>query len=259
MGAWLENAAPSEIARVVFGLFFGMCVVSSALGFALERLMRGQRIWALPLHPDQLRLELTGNVVFLIVQTVALSAVLASGLPRYGAPSWPFGVATFFALMLGFQIYYYFLHRAMHTRSLVRFHRWHHKSRVTTPLSGQSVSFVEALGWAAGYALLPALASHVIPISAEGWAAYLAFNVFGNVVGHSNVELVPVTAGLRAASLFSNTFTFHALHHARWTGHYSFQSALMDRLFRTEWKDWQSLHAEVAAGKPLASVRETRD
>jgi hypothetical protein len=33
----------------------------------------------------------------------------------------------------------------------------------------------------------------------------------------------------------------------------------MDRLFGTEWSDWQALHAEVAAGKALQSLRETRD
>ena len=162
-----------------------------------------------------------------------------------------------FAFLLGVTVVSV-LHRAMHGKALVRFHRWHHKSRVTTPLSGQSVSFVEALGWAVGYALLPALASQLVPISAEGWAAYLAFNIFGNMVGHSNVELVPRTPGLWYSALFSNAFVYHSLHHARWTGHYSFQAALMDRLFGTEWKDWLALHAEIAAGKPLRSLKETR-
>lgn len=258
MDTSLTSAALPALLVLVLAFFVSVTVVSVAIGLALERALPGHRIWAVPLDPGQLGFELKGNVVFIAVQAVALTLVLASGLPRYAAPSWPAGVATFFALMLGFQVYYYFLHRAMHTKALVRFHRWHHKSRVTTPLSGQSVSFVEALGWAVGYALLPALASQLVPISAEGWAAYLAFNVFGNIVGHSNVELVPRTPGLRFSALFSNTFVFHALHHARWTGHYSFQAALMDRLLGTEWRDWPALHAEIAAGNPLQSLKETR-
>jgi lathosterol oxidase len=259
MNEWVSAAPVGLLALAVFGALLAMTAVSVAIGFALERALSGLKIWAVPLDPGQLSLELKGNVIFLIVQTAAFTAVLPSGLPRYVEPSWAAGVATFFGLMLGFQVYYYFLHRAMHTKALVRIHRWHHKSRVTTPLSGQSVSFGEALGWAVGYALLPALASQLVPISLEGWAAYIAFNIFGNMVGHSNVELVPVTPVLRASSLFSNAFVFHSLHHARWTGHYSFQSALMDRLFGTEWQDWQALHAEIAAGKPLQSLRETRD
>ena len=259
MSTWVTGASALQLALAVFGVLVGTIAVSVALGFLLERLLRSHRIWDVPLDPGQLGFELRGNVVFLIVQTLAFTATLAAGLPRYAQPSWLAGVATFFALMLGFQVFYYWLHRAMHTRALERSHRWHHKSRVTTPLSGQSVSFVESLGWAVGYALLPALVSRVVPISAEGWAAYIAFNVFGNIVGHSNVELVPVSKVLRASTLFSNTFIYHALHHARWTGHYSFQAAIMDRLFGTEWSDWQALHAEVASGKALQSLRETRD
>jgi sterol desaturase/sphingolipid hydroxylase (fatty acid hydroxylase superfamily) len=98
----------------------------------------------------------------------------------------------------------------------------------------------------------------VVPISAEGWAAYIAFNIFGNIVGHSNFELVPRTPVTYYSALFSNAFVYHCLHHARWTGHYSFQSALMDRVFDTEWKDWPALHAEIAAGNALKSLKETR-
>jgi sterol desaturase/sphingolipid hydroxylase (fatty acid hydroxylase superfamily) len=258
MDQWVLDAAVWELALVVLAALLGVTVVSVAIGFALERAMKRYRIWAVPLDPGQYRLELKGNVIFLLVQTAAFTAVLGSGLPRCAEHTTAGDVGWFFGLMLGFQVYYYGLHRAMHTKALVGIHRWHHKSRVTTPLSGQSVSFGEALGWAVGYALLPALVSHVVPISAEGWAAYIAFNIFGNMVGHSNFEMVPKTPGLYYSALFSNAFVFHSLHHARWTGHYSFQSALMDRVFGTEWKDWPALHQEVAAGQPLKSLRETR-
>lgn len=258
MHDWLATTPWTQLAPTLLGALTAITLISLALGFLLERMPGARRIWALPLDPGQLKLELIGNAIFLLVQTAALTVVLASGWPRYTSPGWSAGVTTFFAFMLGFQLYYYWLHRLMHTRALVRFHRWHHKSRVTTPLSGQSVSVVEAVAWAVGYAVLPALASQVVPISLEGWAAYLAFNIFGNIVGHSNAELVPRMPGQRVQSLFSNAFVFHSLHHARWTGHYSFQAALMDRVFGTEWSDWQALHAEIAAGKPLSSLRETR-
>jgi sterol desaturase/sphingolipid hydroxylase (fatty acid hydroxylase superfamily) len=71
----------------------------------------------------------------------------------------------------------------------------------------------------------------VAPTSAEAWAGYIAFNIFGNMLGHSNVELVPRAPVLYYSARFSNTFVYHSLHHARWTGHYSFQAALIDRWF----------------------------
>lgn len=259
MIAALNDASLLQLAAAVAGFFLVLSGFGTLVGFALERAFTQRRVWALPLDPGQLRLELIGNVVFLLITSASFTAVLANGATRFVEPSTTAAVVTFFALMLGFQVYYYGLHRLMHTRAFVRFHRWHHKSRVTTPLSGQSMSWVEALGWAFGYALLPCLFSYLVPISLEGWVAYMVINVFGNVVGHANVELVPASKWLRSSALLGNTFTFHALHHARWTGHYSFQAALMDRLFGSEWGDWLALHARVARGQALESLRATAD
>lgn len=238
-------------------LFFtAITCVSLALGFAAERFLPGRRIWAVPLDRGQLRHELTGNLLFLTVASLAAALGLHSGLLRVGAPSLARDVLTFVALALGFQLYYYGLHRAMHHRALVRFHRWHHVSRVTTPLSGQSMSAVEAFAWMVGYVGLPIAFSWLVPISLGGAISYVGYNVFGNIVGHANVELVPRSPSLRWKTLLSNTFIYHALHHARWTGHYGFAAALMDRLFGSEWADWPELHAQVVDGKPLTHLRQ---
>jgi sterol desaturase/sphingolipid hydroxylase (fatty acid hydroxylase superfamily) len=144
----------------------------------------------------------------------------------------------------------------MHQKALVRFHRWHHVSRVTTPLSAQSMSAVESAAWMLGYVGLPVVLSWLAPISASGWAWYMAYNVLGNIVGHANAEPIPRLPLRRHAALLSNVFVYHALHHARWNGHYSFGTAMMDRLCATEWADWPALHDRAAAGQPLRSLRE---
>ena len=86
---------------------------------------------------------------------------LGAGIVAWGPDSWLRGVATFFGCSLGFDTYFYFLHRGLHLRPLMRFHRLHHLSRVTGPLSAQSVSVVEALGWVVGYIGVPWLLSQV--------------------------------------------------------------------------------------------------
>lgn len=163
---------------------------------------------------------------------------------------------TFAALVPGFQVYYWLLHRAMHTRALVRIHRWHHRSQVSTPLTGLSMSAFEALGWMLGFVGLPWLFSSVAPIGFQGWAGYMAFNMVGNIVGHANVEPTARVAATRTAAWLANPFVYHALHHARWTGHYAFQAALMERLFGTEWSDWPALYERIASGRPLTSLKE---
>jgi Delta7-sterol 5-desaturase len=256
MTGWLQTASVGTLALWVSAFFVALTVFSLACGFALERALPRRKIWALPLDPGQLRHELIGNVVFLAVTNTAFTLALASRATRFGDDSFARATATFLALALGFQLFYYGLHRAMHRRSLVRFHRWHHVSRVTTPLSGQSMSAVEALGWMVGYVALPVALSQLVPISAAGWLAYMTFNVFGNIVGHANVEAVPHTPLLRWSALLGNAFVYHALHHARWNGHYSFAAALMDRLFGSEWPDWLELNARVGAGRPLTNLHE---
>jgi len=255
----LASLPLAGLALVVFACFAGLTAVSSALGFALERALPERRIFALPLFPGQLRFELLGNAVFLAVATVTVTLALRLGVVRFGPGGLLAGALTFGVMVPGFQVFYWLLHRAMHHRALVRIHRWHHRSQVTTPLTGQSMSVFEALGWMLGYIGLPCLLSQVAPISFWGWAGYLAFNVFGNVVGHANVEPTARPAATRGATWLANAFVFHALHHARWTGHYGFQGAMMDRLLGTEWSDWPALYEQIASGRALTSLKARGD
>lgn len=245
---------PVVVAAVASSLLV-LTVASSAIGFAIERFVP-RPIFAVPLAPGQYRHELVGNVKFFVVAVVALSLAFHQGWARLGDDSALRVAATFGALAVAFQAYYYALHRALHHKRLVRFHRHHHESRVTTPLSGQSMSAVEAVGWMIGYAGLPIALSYVAPISLAGWLAYLAFNVVGNIVGHANVEVIAPSRFLKTRALGAAVFTYHALHHARWTGHYGFESAWADRLFGSEWQDWPTLHAQVWDKRPLASLKE---
>lgn len=239
-------------------LFFVACTLFGlAIGFALEKWWP-RRIWAesVAKSAHQHRLELRGNVTFVLTCIVTLTGALHFELARLGDDSLARAALTFVALLVGFQAFYYVLHRALHTHALVRFHRHHHESRVTGPLSGQSTSLVEALGWMIGYAAMPIAFSLVAPISLYGWFAYLAFNVVTNIVGHANAEVVGPSRWLRQRAIVAPAFTFHALHHARWTGHYGFESVWADRLLGSEWNDWIALHARISAGTPLTSLKE---
>lgn len=258
MIGWLARLSSGELACVVAIYFAGLTAIGLAIGFALERGMPKLHIWSDPIPEGQYQHEAIGNLVFLSAAIASFTLALRSDLVVYGDDSAVRIGATFVALYLGFQAHFYLLHRLLHTPALVRFHRWHHVSRVTTPLSGQSTSLVEALGWMIGYVLMPVAFSYVAPISAVGWAGYVAFNVIGNIVGHANVEVVPKAPGLWHRSLFATVFTYHALHHLRWAGHYGFGSTWMDRLLGTEWSDWMSLYEQVVDGRPLELAKTRR-
>jgi Delta7-sterol 5-desaturase len=101
-----------------------------------------------------------------------------------------------------------------------------------------------------------ALISLFIPLSFAGWLAYVGFNVLGNMADHANVEVVAPNRLLWRRSTGAAVFTFHALHHARWTGHFGFASTWVDRIFRTEWSDWPDLHRKVWRGEALTSLKQ---
>lgn len=238
----------------VTAFFVGCTAIGLGLGYALER-YTARRVWALPVPAGQLAHEVRGNFFFLALNIPACAVVWWAGWVNTAAGA-AREVLTFFAFYLAFQAYYYALHRAMHTRHLVRFHRWHHESRVTTPMSGQSVSLEEAIGWAIGYAGLPVVMSLVTPLGFGGIVAYLGFNIIGNIAGHANAEVVAPSKWLWQRSTIGTVFTYHALHHARWTGHYGFASTWADRLFKTEWPDWLILHGKVWRREPMTSLKQ---
>jgi len=250
----IQHADLPTLLALVSAFFVVLTVIGAALGYLLERVFQDKRIWDVPLDPGQRRIEVIGNLIFLAITIPTFGFALWTRWMRFTEDIASHIALTFVAVYLAFQIHYYGFHRALHHPRWVRFHRWHHKSRVTTPLSGQSMSVVEALGWMVGYVLIPACLSQIVPISFEGWALYLTYNILGNIAGHANVEPIPILPGLRYASVFSNVFTFHALHHARWNGNYGFATALMDRTCGTEWTDWPELHQRTASGNSLPNL-----
>jgi len=256
MDAWLPALSLPELLATVAVFFLGLTLVGTSVGFLLERLLRPRRVWAVPLDPGQYRFELAGNVRFLSVQIIAFVVVLDLGIIRFDTSGFASAWASFAAAYVGFQVYYYALHRLLHQRRWVRFHRWHHRSRVTTPLTGQSMSVVETIGWAVGYLLVPALWSWVMPFSALGWVLYITYNVAGNIIGHVNVEFHNPFGRSRAVSVVQPPVIYHALHHARWTGHYGFASTGLDGLFGTEFDDWRAVARRVDGGEPLTSLKQ---
>jgi Delta7-sterol 5-desaturase len=53
------------------------------------------------------------------------------------------------------------------------------------------------------------------------------------------------------------TTTYHSLHHSRYTGNYGLGTRILDRLFDTEWEDYEPLYERICREKrPLGKLRE---
>jgi sterol desaturase/sphingolipid hydroxylase (fatty acid hydroxylase superfamily) len=233
---------------------------STALGFAIERSPwgRGHRVFDVPLDPGQYAREARGYLGFLVLHALGFPSLVAAGAIAGGASGAGAFALTFFVTYLCFESSYFLLHLFMHRPAFLWTHRFHHLSRVTTPLTGLSVHPAEAVGWVFCLSLGPVLLSLFGPIHFGAWLAYLVYNFAGNIVGHANAEFFPQAwFRNRVFSTFAQPVICHALHHARWTGHYGFASLKYDRMVGSEFSDWTILHERVAAGHPMKSLRET--
>ena len=250
---------------ILFGaiLAFGaVATLVSVLFFSLvERaLIHRRRIYDVPLRDGQLSREVAGNVLFVAIFAAGMTLVFARG--RIATAPFNLGGAalTFAGALITFDLYYYALHAALHTKLGAPFHRWHHESRVNTPWSAFSMSPVEAASWVVGIGLWPLLSAGFVPFVLEGYVAWLVFFFFTNTMGHVNVEFVPAFVSTNAIGrLAVHGITYHALHHSRYQKHLCFFMNSLDSVFGQVWDDYPELHRRVTEGRPLTRLGERGD
>lgn len=112
-------------------------------------------------------------------------------------------------------------------------------------MSALSFSVVEGLVIIVGYLAGMVVISYWTPLTFAGLFLHIVvINHIFNTLGHSNVELVP------PGSPFNGT-TFHAMHHARFSGNYGLLTPILDRVFGTQFPDYREVHEHVHAGGGL--------
>lgn len=247
---------------LLFGFFFVFAIIvnlaSIGVWAVVEWVLQGsRRIYDVPLREGQLVRELLGNLLFVGIFAAGMTLVFAGGRIAT-APLEPVGAAvTFFGAMLSFDLYYYALHTALHTRALAPIHDWHHQSRVNTPWTALSLSPVESALWVVGLAIWPLATASWLPFVTEAYVAWLVFFWVSNTMGHVNVEIVPASVSASPVSRWmSHAITYHALHHSRYQKHYCFFLNSLDMLFGQVWDDYPEMHARVASGRPMKRLGE---
>jgi sterol desaturase/sphingolipid hydroxylase (fatty acid hydroxylase superfamily) len=197
----------------------------------------------------QLRHELGHTLVTLVVGMLSAGSVLAlhaTGRARLtDAPASPLAVLAWVAAGLVFNdAWFYGWHRLLHHPRLYRHvHAVHHRSVDVTPFSSYSFHAVEGL--VLGAWIVPAAVFLPVPVAALG--ALQVIGLANNVMSHLGYEFAPRWL-LRVPLLrWSNTATFHSLHHRYLRGNFGLHSRLWDRLFGTEIPDYERAFVERGA------------
>jgi lathosterol oxidase len=213
-----------------------------------------RRVYRRSYAPGQLRSELGAAARVVAFDGVLIGALHASQALPLGRPG-PWGTLVQLALLfVWFELWFYVTHRALHTRALYFLHAQHHVAKVTHPLTSLSFGLGERAVLVGGGLGFVVLLGQAWPVGVEAVAGYFLLNYLLNVVGHLNVELFApgYPRSLRGRIFYS--VTFHAMHHARYTGHYGLFTVLPDRLFGTAWEDYPEVQRRAALGDGLTTL-----
>ncbi|HYH95226.1 sterol desaturase family protein [Hyalangium sp.] len=251
----------STLVTVLFtGLVVSGLVKLSALGvgwgLARTRLAERWRVYRRALAPGQLRSEAWAAVGVVLCDALLVGLFRYFSGPRMAPFSVPVALLSYAWMFVGFEVWFYVTHRLLHTRRLYRFHSQHHVAQVTEPLTSLSFSLVERLVLMGGGMGMVVLAMQVMPVTQAGVMGYILTNYFLNVVGHSNTEWLPRRFVSSWVGRVFFTPTFHALHHARYQGHYGLFTVVLDRWFGTAFHDYTLVHARAREGQGLVRIGE---
>jgi Delta7-sterol 5-desaturase len=211
----------------------------------------------------QLRFEVRNTLVTLAVGTVSalvIALLHARGLTRLSSNADDVGgplmvAASLVGLILFNDAWFYFWHRLLHTPLLFRWvHAVHHKSVDVNPFS--SYSFHAFEGFILGAWIIPFFV--LVPFYLPALGVLQGVGLANNVMAHLGYELLP-RWWLRAPLLrWSNTSTFHNLHHTRLQGNYGLFTRFWDRALGTELPEYERAFTDRArsdVGEPAPAPR----
>lgn len=169
------------------------------------------------------------TLVTLVGREVGLIELKLDGAPMLTV-AWQFAL-----IVLVHDAYFYWIHRAMHTKALFKIaHLHHHKSRTPTPWTAYSFATLEAVVEAAFLPLFLILTS-LAGMQYAGLAvlAFLWHMIIRNVMAHAGSELFPAGWVDSRWTSWISTTTHHDLHHSSGSN-FGFYFTFWDRMMGTE-------------------------
>lgn len=166
------------------------------------------------------------------------------GAPSYALNGWVFAV-TLIAMIISHDVYFYWLHRWLHSRMMFRIaHATHHKSRTPTPWAAYSFAPIEAFFEGIFVPVYVVL----FPAHIEVVVVFLIHQIVRNALGHSGFEYGWPGFSKSRWTGWLTTTTHHDLHHSEGRYNYGLYFTWWDKIMGTEHPDYHARYE--AAAKP---------
>ncbi|NVB43109.1 sterol desaturase family protein [Pseudenhygromyxa sp. WMMC2535] len=221
---------------------------------ALPKLLRHRRLHAR--QPTRARLIAELQQSFIGLVSIALTTALAlpvfhagylkvyTDVGEHGLLWLPLSLLI---LIVGGDTYFYWTHRAMHSRLLYRaVHKVHHRSVRPSPLAAYSFSVLESIVHAA---YLP-LVLLVMPVSHAVLVAMVVFYVGMEAYVHLGYEVLPRGFTRLPGARWLGTSTLHNMHHQYFRWNYGVYFTWWDRAMGTLHPDYDA-RLEALTSTPL--------
>jgi len=251
MGSSMTSA---EIAMLVLIAVFG-----HAMAFFWHCASRfdwkicAQTIYAIPITKQQIRREVKNSINSPIHSVILFGFLL---LNFGNNVTWVSFVISLLLTAVWAEAWHYISHRIFHTQRFHWIHAEHHKSYLSSPFTALSFSFTEKLVFNLGILGLLAAIDCFYSLSFFGIGTWFIGYLIINSFSHANFEIKSKGFQAFAGKVLTST-TYHSLHHSRYTKNYGLGTRILDRIFGTEWDDYEPLFNQIAGdNKPLTKLGE---
>jgi len=185
------------------------------------------------------------SVVDLLTVALAIAGVIriADGANNVAAIAWQAVV-----LILLHDTWFYWMHRALHTRALFRLtHLAHHRSRTPTSWAAYSFATGEAVAEALVIPAMVLIVALIAPIQLLSLFIFLGYQIANNAIGHSGHELAWSGFTRNPWTGWMTTTTHHDLHHSEGRYNYGLYFTWWDRWMGTEHPRYHDRFEAVAS------------
>ncbi|WP_071870619.1 sterol desaturase family protein [Atopomonas hussainii] len=141
-----------------------------------------------------------------------------------------YALGSLLLMIVAHDAYFYWAHRALHSRWLRRLHVLHHCSRTPSPWAAYAFHPGEALT----HVLFPILFAQLVPLHPFVLLLWSVHMIARNVVGHAGYELFPRVMLHSGWFNWLTTTTHHDLHHQNGRYNYGLYFTWWDRCCGTE-------------------------
>jgi sterol desaturase/sphingolipid hydroxylase (fatty acid hydroxylase superfamily) len=156
-----------------------------------------------------------------------------------------FAIGSFFIFLFIDDAWFYWVHRLLHHPKIFKYiHRVHHESVDVNPFTSLSFHWVESLLltiW-----ILPV--SLFFPMYVPAFGLLQIWGLFDNIKSHLGYEFFPSWWNKSIGKLLTSS-THHNMHHSKFKGNYGVHFRIWDRLFGTEFKDYEETFDQIQVRK----------